>query len=236
MINIKLKNTNKLNEILKKLDSKDYEISNTPSLWKRFLIFIGLSKENSTDGIAYSNESNFEDLVTDSYIAKYPNDSRYRNLSISKLKNLKGETFTKYPELFDWEKISKLNLSSEFMITNFHLLNKNTISSNELPPEFIVDKYEDLKISTLFETNDMTKVYIYLHDSIGESNFETKHQMFLRYLNVWNVFKNYGKKLESLGRNDIVNKFIFSEWVSEIGKFDTNTKEDSVEEENTENV
>ena len=222
MIFLKLKNSDKLEEILKILKDTDYEIS-TKKSWKyRILEFLGIYKEEK--------KLPFEEKVTDEYIKNHPHDDRYKNLPISVYRTIKEKTFQKYPDVFNWDTISKLNLTTEFMIENIDLLNKDILSSKILSTEFIISKYLELNINQVFKNNNMVNVYIELYNKLkNNKELSEEEANFIRYLNVWNIHFNYSKTLEEMGRKDVIDTFI-NGWVSSF------IEEESEEESEEENV
>jgi hypothetical protein len=203
MIYIKLKDTEKLEDILNLLKDADYELTTKKSWKTRILEFFGIY------GKEEHKQMSFEEIVTDEYVKNHPHDNRYRNLPLENYARLKEKTFSNYPDVFNWEQISNLNLTTEFMIENFNRLNRKKISSKKLPTSFMVKKYEELDIELMLRNNDIPGVYIELYEKSKKEKLTEEEGNFIRYLNVWNIVFHYSKKLEEMNKKEVSDKLIY---------------------------
>lgn len=215
MILIKIKKSDKIEKIKEILHQDEYSIINLNdiSLYKRILNKISFGyffksdlKEKEIYNEQTKNYSDFLNIVNDKYINKYPYDNRYKNLPIHILNKIKESTFDKYPNSFNWDDISSLNLSSDFIMRNFEKLNKKKISIKPLPNEVIIQKYTELDIPSLMRVNDMIQIYISLY--YKKDSLTQDESSFIAYLNVWDIVEDYKSQLIKLDREDIVNYFM----------------------------
>lgn len=212
MLIIKKYNTETIDTL--KYIGVDYEVSKETKM----ITYLKKIANKLSLGLFYKEHSKITNpyKVSDRLVKADPNREIFKNLPLDAFVNISEKTLENYPNSFNWETISKLNLSSEFIIRNFSLLNTEILSKKPLDPIVIINKYLDLNIRTLFETNDMTKVYIHLYDITRKRKLDEKELEFLTYLNVFNIIKHYDEKLMKENREDIVTELILSAPMKEI--------------------
>tara|TARA_R110000772_G_scaffold47250_1_gene108102 strand:+ start:3402 stop:4046 length:645 start_codon:yes stop_codon:yes gene_type:complete len=138
---------------IKKLLSNDYKIQLDPCDINLFVdlvenkkcIICDLNDDRNQKVFQYAQEIKENDKYTESYILDNL-DKDYKFLKISTLSKLPHKLFQDYPDKFNWDRISYLNLPMNFLDENCDNINWSLIDYEELSIPMFGKHYNRLTI------------------------------------------------------------------------------------------
>lgn len=124
-------------------------------------------------------------------------DRDYKLLSVKSLYGLNTELFEKYPNKFDWGKISILPLKEDFIERHMDKLDIDIISTKDLSLEFIMDHIETLNLDKIRLTRNFNDIA----NTMMEDEYIEKYADKILELYQKEEYKPYFEKYESRFRD-----------------------------------